>query len=296
VNTPPTADSATGMLPNSPSQTFTFKYSSVNGYGYLSSVYALINSGLRASAGCYVYYLRGSNSLVLVNDTGTGIAGVLTPGAAGTLSNSQCAIDGPTSSVVGSGNTLSLTLGLTFKTAFVGTQTLYALAFDNGNLNSSWKTLGTWTSGSTVAIPPTTDSMTPNAGSGPSQHFTFKYSSVNGYRYLNAMYALINGSLSGAGGCWTYFLMGSNQLALVNDAGNGVAGVLTPGSAGTMSNSQCSIDGPTSSAVGSGNTLALTLAVTFKASFSGTQTFYGLAVDDANLYNGWKTLGTWTSH
>ena len=115
-------------------------------------------------------------------------------------------------------------------------------------------------------------------------------------RTEDAMYALINGSLSGAGGCWTYFLMGSNQLALVNDAGNGVAGVLTPGSAGTMSNSQCSIDGPTSSAVGSGNTLALTLAVTFKASFSGTQTFYGLAVDDANLYNGWKTLGTWTSH
>jgi hypothetical protein len=293
---PPTADSVTPNTGAGTSQNFTFRYSSVNGYKYLNVVHALINGGLSGAGGCWTYYLAASNALYLINDAGNAVMGPLTPGATGSLSNSQCTINGAGSSAVGTGNTLALTLPVVFNPSFIGTQKLFGYAADNASLNSGWQTLGTWTLGTVLATPPTTDSVTPNTGAGTSQNFTFKYSSVNGYKYLNIMHALINGGLSGAGGCWVYYVAASNALYLINDAGSAVTGPLTPGGAGSLSNSQCTINGAGSSAVGTGNTLALTLAVVFNPSFIGTQKLFGYAADNASLNSGWQTLGTWTSH
>ncbi|MDQ6665672.1 MAG: SBBP repeat-containing protein, partial [Acidobacteriota bacterium] len=292
---PPTADSVTPNSGAGATQSFTFKYSSANGYASLNTVDALINgSSASLNGACYVYYAAASNALYLENDAGTGATGPpLTPGTAGTLQNSQCSIDGPGSSASGSGNTLTLVVAATFKASFAGNQKLFGRASDNGRLSSGWQTLGAWRAVAIVNSPPTADSVTPNAGLGTSQNFTFKYSSVNGYSYLNVAYALINGGLNGSGGCVAYYLAGA--LYLFNDAGTGAIGPVTPGASGTLQNSQCLIDGPGSSASGSGNTLALTMAVTFKASFSGNQILLGYASDHGNLSSGWQTLGTWRS-
>ncbi|MDQ6701083.1 MAG: Ig-like domain-containing protein, partial [Acidobacteriota bacterium] len=295
VSTPPTADSVAPNGGAGTSSNFVFKYSSVNSYSYLNVVYALINGSLSATGGCVSYYLPASKALYLYNDAGTAVTGPLTPGLAGTLSNGQCTIDGPTSSAVGAGNTLSLTLSVAFSSSFKGLQTLFGYAADNSNLNSGWRTLGSWTSGTVVNSPPTVDSVNPNAGSNTSQNFTFRYSSPNGNNYLGVVYALINGSLSATGGCFAYYVPASKALYLYNDAGTGLTGPLTPGGSGSLSNGQCTIDGPTSSALPTGNTLALTLATAFSSSFKGSQTLFGYAADNANLNSGWRTLGTWTS-
>ena len=42
--------------------------------------------------------------------------------------------------------------------------------------------------------------------------------------------------------------------------------------------------------MGTGNTLALTLAVVFNPSFKGAQSLFGYAVDNASLNSGWQTL------
>ena len=63
-------------------------------------------------------------------------------------------------------------------------------------------------------------------------------------------------------------------MVLVDDAGNAggpFAGVLTLGAAQTIQNSQCSINGQGSSAVSNGNTLTLTLSITFKSAFPGNR-------------------------
>ena len=77
---------------------------------------------------------------------------------------------------------------------------------------------------------PTADSVTPNAGSGGTQSFVFKYSSANGFNYLNAVYGLINGSLSAVGGCLPYYPPANKALYLHNDAGTATTGPLTLGS------------------------------------------------------------------
>ena len=119
---------------------------------------------------------------------------------------------------------------------------------------------------------------------------------MNGNGYLGGVYALFNVGLSGPNACWAYYVPASNALYLYNDGANAYTGPpITPSAAGSLSNSQCSIDGAGSSVTGSGNTLALKLAVTFKASFSGTQTLYGYVTDSGNLNSNWQTLGTWKS-
>ena len=119
----------------------------MNSYGYLNTVYGLINGSLTSANGCRVQYQQASNRLYLLNDAATASLGPLTPGVAGTLSNNQCTLDAGASSVSGAGNTLSLQVALSFTGPFAGLKNVYGDAADNGALNSGWKTLGTWNTG-----------------------------------------------------------------------------------------------------------------------------------------------------
>jgi len=57
------------------------------------------------------------------------------------ISNSQCPVAGTGSSVAATGNTLTLTLPITFKPAFAGNQ-LFFLAARNATMNSGWQAVG----------------------------------------------------------------------------------------------------------------------------------------------------------
>jgi hypothetical protein len=66
------------------------------------------------------------------------------------------------------------------------------------------------------------------------------------------------------------------------------------GAAGTLQNTQCVVDLSASSVTGSGNNLALNVAVSFKPAFVGTKSIYMWAQNKFNLNSGYQTRGTWT--
>ncbi len=66
------------------------------------------------------------------------------------------------------------------------------------------------------------------------------------------------------------------------------------GTAGTLANSQCTVNGAGTSASGSGPTLTLTLSVSATAAFTATQNIYMAAIDSEGLSSGWQDKGTWT--
>jgi hypothetical protein len=67
-------------------------------------------------------------------------------GTAGSIQNSQCRIDGVGSSSALNGNTLTLTLNLTFLGGSTGDRILFVAGRDgNGPNNTDWQALGTWT-------------------------------------------------------------------------------------------------------------------------------------------------------
>jgi hypothetical protein len=68
---------------------------------------------------------------------------------------------------------------------------------------------------------------------------------------------------------------------------------VTVGSAGTLSNSQCSVNVGGSSVSASGTTLTLNLAISFQAAFAGAKGIF-MEVQSATQDSGWSNLGSWT--
>jgi len=102
----------------------------------------LVNSSLTANAACLVVYYPGTNTIYLSNDSGTGWLTPATLGQKGKLQNSQCIVNTGASSVGGSGNTLTLSLSLTFDPSFTGLKNIYVDATDG--TESGWQMKGNW--------------------------------------------------------------------------------------------------------------------------------------------------------
>jgi len=124
-------------------QTFTVTFTDPNGFADISIVDVLVNNFLDGIGACYIAYVPSINTLILVDDAGDAggpYAGTL-PGSS-SISNSQCTIHSAGSSVTGAGNTVTLTLNLTFNQSFAGDRVIYAAAGSN-TANSGWLAVGT---------------------------------------------------------------------------------------------------------------------------------------------------------
>ena len=150
-------------------------------------------------------------------------------------------------------------------------------------------------SAAAAAATPAAVSVTPSSGTGTTQTFAFLYSDADGASKISYVQALINGSFSWQNSCAILYLQSGNGIYLVNDAGNGWQGPLTPGVAGTLQNNQCTLDAGASSVSAVGNNLTVNAALSFKAAFGGNKTVFMDAEDTANkLSSGFQSLGTWT--
>jgi hypothetical protein len=298
----PQAPQTVSVNPSSGSgsgQTFTFTYSDANGHADIHSARILIQTQVQGSNACYLYYTKGDNRLYLHNDAGNGLLAGISPGVAGSTQNNQCTVNGALSSASATGNQLTLNVAITFNAGFAGARSLYASVQDIGGLNSNWQTLGSFAvagGGGPSPSPsaPQAVSVTPASGSGSSQTFTFTYSDANGHADIHSARILIHSQVKGAASCYLYYTKADNKLYLHNDAGNGLLAGITPGVSGTTQNSQCSVNGASSSAAASGNSLTLTVAVTFTGSFAGTKGLFASVQDIGGLNSNWQTLGGFT--
>src|SRR4029079_1257873 len=124
VQAPPTGQvgPATGT---GSSVTFALSISDNGGYTAVSQAALLVGNTINSAVNsCYIDYAPGTGLLSLLNDAATGWVQVQ-PGAATILQNSQCSDTPVTDNVVGSGNTLTVNVPVTFYSTYTGAQTLY---------------------------------------------------------------------------------------------------------------------------------------------------------------------------
>jgi uncharacterized repeat protein (TIGR01451 family) len=139
--------------------------------------------------------------------------------------------------------------------------------------------------------------VTPVSGSGVSQTFILQYIDPNGASDLSTLWLWFNPAFSlatgaGAHSCFISYDRLAGQLYLADDHGNFSASMALAG-AGNVSNSQCSITLQGTPANPAGNTLTLTLPITFTSAYAGLQNIYMLA-GGAKFNSGWQTAGNWT--
>jgi hypothetical protein len=287
---------------NAAAESFAFQFSHSGGYQNLSVLNVLINNFLDGRHACYLAYVVASNTLVLVNDAGDAggpYAGSVTLGNAAIIQNSQCAVG--LTSATGSGNTFTLTLNITFKPAFGGNRIQYLAARDGAGGNTDWQAMGVWRVPPAPAGVITADGVGPARGAaagGTPQTLTLRVTDSKGAGDFGVVNMLVNNFIDGRHACYLAYVASSNTLYLVNDAGDAggpfAGSMVVNGSAGTIQNSQCSVSGTGSSAT-PGNTLTLTLNITFKAAFAGNRIVWAAGRDRADGNNtDWQAMGTWT--
>lgn len=306
---PPAIVSLTPASGQGASQAFVLTVSDSAGASDLATVELLIGSSTAAANACAVVYNSQQNLLGLVSDSGAAYAGALPPGQAGTISNSQCILNGAGSSVQLSGEILVMTVSLQFNAAFAGlgsgaTKVTYALPVTASGVGpvGGMTAMGTWTVPQQApSSPPTVGSVTPSSGQGSSQLFTLSVSDPLGASDLATVQFLVGSSTARANSCSITYNVKQNLFALANDAGTGDAGTLAPGQATSAANSQCTLSGAGSSVSLSGNSLILVVSLEFNPAFaslgaSATKNLYALPVNAAGQgpSGGIATIGTWT--
>jgi len=276
------------------SQTFTFTVTEPLGGQALDVVDILINNSLDARGACYLAYSRTAGVLYPVNDAGAALPTGIPLNGNGSVGNSQCSVSGPGSSVSGSGGVLTLTFAVTFSPAFGGNKVVYLAARDGQN-NTGWQAVGTW---GVPGAPPaslTVPGVTPARVTGLNQALTFTFNDPKGAQDLGVVNVLINDSLDGSQACYLAYSRSGNVLYLVNDAGTALLPGLVLNGSGSLSNGQCTVSGFSSSADVGGNSLTLTLGLSFRPTFAGNRVIYAAARDQGDANNsGWQAVGTWT--
>jgi uncharacterized repeat protein (TIGR01451 family) len=278
-------------------QTFSFLTSDPNGYADINVIYFLVASTPAvAQNSCHGFYLRAQNALYLYNDKLTQAMGPITPGTAGTLQNSQCVLNGATSSAVSlSANTFTLNLGLGLLGLYASSnQNVYLWVLTNGGQNTGWVQTSTW---NLATHPPAVVSGAPTNATTTPQTFTFVAGDGDGYADINTVYFLVAGSPSLTPNvCHGLYNRATNSIYLYNDALTAALGPAVPGTAGTLQNSQCVVYPALSSLVSvSGSNLTLNLAIGLIGAFATTnQKVYLWVSDNEGNNTGWVQTSTWT--
>ncbi|MCX6602055.1 MAG: hypothetical protein NTV52_00465 [Acidobacteria bacterium] len=266
------------------------------GVAQIGVVNILVNRALDGRAACYIAYSQPAQVLFLVNDAGpdAGLSPALTLGGAGSVSNSQCSVAGTGSSATVTGNTLVITLNISFTTSFGGNKVIYAAARNTDGVTAGWRTMGVH------AVPPGTTSfprsvsMSPSTGTTSANTVTFAFEDQTSTANLQTVWALMNSALDGRQACYVAFYAPANLLLLIPDDGDGsraTSAVL--GSTAVLENSQCRINAASSTVMRSAGRLTLGLNVTYKPGLSGPRVIWMAASTLAGRVSEWAASGAW---
>jgi len=296
--TPPGSPSVVSLAPAASAgvnQTLTVTYSTPGGYQTLGVVNVLINTFLDGRQACYMAYSRPDNMLYIVPDNGDGsqITGKVMDGT-GTVSNSQCFVNLAGSSTTGSGNTLTLSLNMSFSPTFAGNKVIYAAARDTAQNNSGWQTMGVHGVPPLPSTFPNPIGMSPSSGNGLNQTLTFTYQDQSNATNLETVWALINTAIDGRAACYVAYYRPGNLLFLYPDNGDGsqATSIALTGT-NTISNSQCTISAQGSNVQTILNGLTVTLPITFKTAFAGFKGVWMAAYTQSGAVSPWQALGAW---
>jgi hypothetical protein len=275
-----------------------FTFGDPRGWQDLEVINILINNFIDARGACYLAYSVPSSTLYLVNDAGQAggpFAGSVMLGDSSTISNGQCAVG--LTSANGSGNKLTVTLAITFTTAFAGNKIVYLAARDSAQNNSGWLPLGLWqVPGAPQTSTTAVVGMAPASGIGVGPTgYTFTFSDTRGFADLGVQNILVNTALDGRNACYLAYSRMLNWLYLVNDKGDALLQGSSMASSGSVSNSQCTVSWGASAVTPNGNNLVLALNIGFVPGFGPNVISYLAARDVSEANNsGWQAMGTWT--
>ncbi|MEO8371120.1 MAG: hypothetical protein ABI806_18190, partial [Candidatus Solibacter sp.] len=129
--------------------------------------------------------------------------------------------------------------------------------------------------------PPAVTGVDPASGSGASRSFVFSYSDADGGGTIQVASVNFSNGNSGSNSCWIWasFVPEGVNLYLANDAGTVWLGPVLSGTQNALQNGQCIINAADSFPSTSGTVRDLTLAMSFKPAYAGSQAIFSSVYD-----------------
>jgi M6 family metalloprotease-like protein len=284
---PPSASPSSGV---GPSQQFLFSFQDPNGWEDLQVLRAAFGSHPQSA-------LKNCN---LEYDVATGILRLSTQDASGWVwqgplsdaynqTNGACLIESVSLPAPIPPNRRDLQIRLLFAQPFLGTRGIHASAADRGGADSGWTTLGSW---QVINAAPSAPSALPSTGAGAAQQFEFTFRDENGYTDLTVLRAIVNASLTQAGGCAVEYRPLSNEFRLSDDSAAGWLPPRTPAAAAGLENGACVL--AAAWVGGAGAEWIMRVELIFKSAFAGARNAYLYAEDKGFENSGWQTRATYT--
>jgi hypothetical protein len=303
--TPPTLVSLTPSEVSSvagAAQTFTAVYGDPAGYTSLKAVDIAASSTGSGANAIWARYDRGANTLHLFNNAGTAfISASCAPGSPVILQNARGILNCQQTSVTGSGNNLTVNWSITPKiSAFPSTTAVQVLMFasDAAGLAAGPTTMGSWT---ILTSKPEVVSFTPPPSlpwpASVPQTVTAVYGDNAGFADIKNVDIRMSPAGDGVNSIWARYNRNKNLLFIYNSSGTTLkSGSCTPGSSGTLKNSNGGLNCLQTTVTGSGNNLTVRWNITPKPAFASSvpKIVKTIARDNSGLTSGWITEGSWT--
>jgi len=290
LNVPPipAAVSVSPSASTGTTQIFTVAFSDSQSAANLSTAAVRFATSEDYPNSCFVIYDRNRGTIQLEWDNAAG-ADEKPVSSALTLQNTQCAVGA--TSVATSALTTSIALAITFKGAFSGLKNIYMYGAD-GTINTGWMRMGTYGVITATSSVPSADSVSPSGSGGAAQDFTFLFSDSQNAANISTAAILFASSLAFPNSCLVMYDRNRKSIQLEWDNASG-ADEMPVGSSSTLQNGQCLVGA--TSVTNSALSITITLAITFKDTFTGLKNIYMYAADtDGTINTGWVGTGTWT--
>lgn len=275
-------------------QSFKVTYADPDGYQNLWCVNLFFNPTGTSAANCFFgSYNQITNQLFLLDNAGANWLGGYRPGSNYVVENSYARLNCSKTTVSKSANTITISWAVSFKPTFTGSKNIYIRSTDYANATTNFLQKGTWT----INNSPSVGTVSPSSGTGTvgiTQVFTAAYSDPDGWQNLYAVNLVVNINTAGSYGYSAYYDQNADKLYMRDDTGTIWQGGYAPGSSYIIENTYARLDCSKTTVSGSGNTLTVNWAVSFKPSFTGTKNIYLAATDDTLINTGIIQKGAWT--
>ncbi|MGJ5813790.1 hypothetical protein [Paludibaculum fermentans] len=274
-------------------QTFTGTYPDAPGFTGISLGWAQMLFAVATDGGgqpfCLVHYDRAGNGLWIYGDGGF-FLGPIAPGTASNLlQTSACAVNTILTTAINTGAALQWNLAVTFKSSMLGARNTYLRTRTPIGTDSGFIQSGAWTIDGTPGV----QALTPAAGSAHAQAFTATFYDLDGASQISWTRLMLGLSATGGGQpyCQVHYSRTSNVMYLLGSTGPAL-GPVTPGTiAPPLVNSACMLIPSGSTVSASGNTLTVTVSLSFMSAIPSSVQAYLRAVDTTALDSGWQLRG-----
>ena len=289
-------DTLCGRWTVGPQQSITTRYTDPDGFGDIKLVYLILNTGVSPVNGVEVAYNLQLNKMVMRNDANTAWLVGGAPGTGADLDTTRATLEVSDSTVVKSGNNLTITWRLRVKAPMSGrVLNIHSVVADYAGLHSGWQTIGAIgvdTNGSAPCVGNSNLALSNKVGDTPT--YWVEADDPDGWSDLKIVYLLIGPEKSTTGSVvYIAYNQNANLIFLRNDAGNAWLGGYAPGSAQTIENSRAAVDVSQCQVDTSQDYLRLNVRLRFKAPFVGYKQIFVSALDDKGYYASWHRQGSW---